>query len=230
MMETMLSNPYWSALKTEQAGIALGDDLARRYPADVIPFAGLAENSAEAMSALAGLLAPDEAIYVTGEDLPEVDELGRVSELQGWQMLYPTQGSPDLQEGGDTVRVRALEAGDAASMVSLTDVAFPGFFRSRTYTLGKYYGVYLDDKLISMAGERIALPGMREISAVCTHPNHTGKGYAAVLIGRLLRDHRAAGLQSMLHVSAANVRAIGLYERLGFEKSRPILFNRLRRR
>jgi predicted GNAT family acetyltransferase len=29
-----------------------------------------------------------------------------------------------------------------------------------------------------MAGERMALPGAVEISAVCTHPDHLGKGLA----------------------------------------------------
>jgi predicted GNAT family acetyltransferase len=67
-----------------------------------------------------------------------------------------------------------------------------------------------------MAGERIAVPGFREISAVVTHPAHTGKGYARVLMNRLLQDHAAAGLQSFLYVSEHNFRAIAIYKRMGF--------------
>jgi predicted GNAT family acetyltransferase len=114
-------------------------------------------------------------------------------------------------------------------MVALTNVAFPGFFRPRTHVLGQYFGIEADGQLIAMAGERLALPGYREISAVCTHPAHTGKGHAAALVQHLIRIHAAAGLRSFLHAGQANHRAIALYERLGFTRTRPILFHSLRR-
>jgi hypothetical protein len=34
----MLDNPIWYALTTRQGHLAIGDDRARRYPADVAPF------------------------------------------------------------------------------------------------------------------------------------------------------------------------------------------------
>jgi predicted GNAT family acetyltransferase len=80
-----------------------------------------------------------------------------------------------------------------------------------------------------MAGERIAIPDHREISAVCTHPSHTGKGYAGHLLRNILRFHADNSLRSFLHVAAPNQRAIDLYERLGFEKTSAITFNRFRR-
>jgi predicted GNAT family acetyltransferase len=95
--------------------------------------------------------------------------------------------------------------------------------------LGNYFGIRLNGELIAMAGERICTPTHREISAVCTHPAHTGKGYAALLIQHLLRLHAASGLNSFLHVAGSNARAIGLYEHLGFTKTRAINFNQLRR-
>ena len=67
-----------------------------------------------------------------------------------------------------------------------------------------------------MAGERLAVPGLSEISAVCTHPAHTGKGYARLLMNRLLKDHASAGLKSFLHVSKTNTRAAAIYNRMGF--------------
>jgi predicted GNAT family acetyltransferase len=70
--------------------------------------------------------------------------------------------------------------------------------------------------LIAMAGERLCIPGFHEISGVCTHPAHTGKGYARTLIVRLLREHENVGLRSFLHVGKSNTRAVAIYERLGF--------------
>jgi predicted GNAT family acetyltransferase len=105
---------------------------------------------------------------------------------------------------------------DGPAMVALTDLAFPGFFRSRTYEMGAYYGIRINNELAAMAGERLAVPGFREISAVVTHPAHTGRGYATLLMNRLLQDHAAAALKSFLHVSEHNSRAIAIYQRMGF--------------
>jgi ribosomal protein S18 acetylase RimI-like enzyme len=219
-------NPFWQALCTEQSGIALGSALALRYPADVIPFAGLSEPSEPAMNALRELLTPQESIYITGDHLPDVPGLERRGCIAGWQMHFsgtiptPDPGAPPIA---------TLTAQDSAAMVALTDAAFPGFFRVRTYILGSYFGIRVDGRLVAMAGERIAIPGHREISAVCTHPSHTGKGYAGHLLRNILRFHADNSLRSFLHVAAPNQRAIDLYERLGFEKTSAITFNRFRR-
>jgi ribosomal protein S18 acetylase RimI-like enzyme len=219
-------NPYWQALTTEQSAIAIGSTLARRYPADVIPFAGFGEPSMPAFDALRDLLAPQESIYITGEDLPEMSGLERRGSISGWQMHF-SEPIPDADPSGPPIV--PLGASDSPAMVALTDAAFPGFFRTRTYTLGHYFGIHVDGALVAMAGERIVLRGYREISAVCTLPGHTGKGYAGHLLRHVLRFHAASGLGSFLHVAGNNQRAIDLYERLGFQKTAPITFNRLRR-
>jgi predicted GNAT family acetyltransferase len=93
--------------------------------------------------------------------------------------------------------------------------------------MGSYYGVRVGGRLVSMAGERFAFDRYVEISGVCTHPEHTGKGYAAALITRLLLDHRRDGWLSCLHLSAANKRAKELYERLGLVVNRDVNFHRV---
>jgi ribosomal protein S18 acetylase RimI-like enzyme len=219
-------NPFWQALTTEQSVIAIGSSLARRYPADVIPFAGLSEPSQPAMIAFRDLLAPEESIYITGDQLPEAPGLKFLGNLPGWQMHF---SAPIPSPHPEAPPIGILTADDSPAMVALTDAAFPGFFRARTHTLGHYFGANVNGQLVAMAGERVALPGYREISAVCTLPGHTGRGYGAHLLRHIVNFHAAAGLRSFLHVAAANTRALELYERLGFEKSIGITFNRLRR-
>jgi predicted GNAT family acetyltransferase len=73
-----------------------------------------------------------------------------------------------------------------------------------------------------MAGERLCMTGYREISGVCTHPAHTGRGYARTLMTGLMRDHAAAAVASFLHVGKANKRAAAIYERMGFRVLRSV--------
>jgi len=44
--------------------------------------------------------------------------------------------------------------------------------------LGRYFGVIENGRLAAMAGERMGMPGFREVSAVCTHPDFLGRGLA----------------------------------------------------
>ena len=125
--------------------------------------------------------------------------------------------------------IASLSAANAAEMVALTDLAFPGFFRKKTWEMGSYYGVRSDGELIAMGGERLMLEGYSEISGVCTHPAHRGKGLAASLIWRLVQDHRRNGIVSWLHVAAANRRALDLYLRLGFGVVRTVTLHRIGR-
>jgi GNAT superfamily N-acetyltransferase len=231
-MNQFLPNPFHHALSTEHASLAIGTPLALRYPADVAPFAGLPDATPQSLSALRDLLAPGESIYLTGDNFPTIASLEKVSELQGWQMLLPSQASPVNPPAAISehlVEIQELTANDAPAMVALTDIAFPGYFRLRTYLMGRYYGIRINGALIAMAGGRLALPGYRELSAVCTHPDYTGRGYGARLINHVVAVHAAAGHRTFLHVGAANQRAIDLYERLGFIKTGAVLFNQFRR-
>ena len=237
--DPMLRNPFWHALTSVHARFAVGsgsgslDSMpALRYPAEILPFAALAEPSAPALTALAALLARGEAVFITDlrEERPiPVPELAYVSLLPGLQMLLPPQAVSGFPEPPPELAVRKLEEADGPSMVALTELAFPGYFRRRTVELGRYYGLHQRGELIAMAGERASFPGFRELSAVCTHPGYRGRGYAATLMGCLVRDHASAGLCSILHVGAANASAIRLYEQLGFLPIRPIFFHQLRR-
>ncbi|MFL6448712.1 MAG: GNAT family N-acetyltransferase [Bryobacteraceae bacterium] len=225
----MLSNPFWSALRTEHSQFAIGEGPVLRYPADLIPFAGLDNPSVEHFKALRDLLAPDETIFAITENSPQVNGLNEVSELPGLQMHF-RQDMPSVNNRGwRDAEVQKLGAADVPAMVLLTDIAFPGFFRKRTYQLGSYFGVFKNGQLVAMAGERIALPGMREISAVCTHPEHTGNGYATLLIEQLIRLHSKCGLRSFLHVAADNQRAVSLYQHLGFVTTASIQFRQIQR-
>jgi len=56
----------------------------------------------------------------------------------------------------------------------------------------------------------------REISGVCTHPDHRGRGLARQLMLKLIRRQMLRSEAPFLHVMRENVGARGLYERMGF--------------
>ncbi len=207
--------------------MSIGGGLAKRFPPEVIPFAGIAANDEPCVAALHDLLAPGEAVYVTSDTpLPRHPGLREGQILPGLLMIHEPAGIAEESAPG---AIERLHEADVPAMLALKALAFPGYFGPRAATLGSFYGIRIDGELVAMAGERLALPGLREISAVCTHPAHTGKGYAAALIRRLVRTHRAAGVRSFLGVTKANARAIALYERLGFAPAGGLVWRRLQR-
>jgi GNAT superfamily N-acetyltransferase len=225
--EDMFVNPVWHALKTRQSRFALDSGDACKYQTDVAPFAAVGSRSKEASEKLRSLLKPGEIIYMMGKPPLEVPGLKLQGTLAGLQMVFPQDAAIVATQHGTELEIETLSCEHAQEMVELTTIAFPGYFRIRTCEMGTYYGVHVDGRLVSMAGERFAFDRYTEISGVCTHPEHTGKGYAAGLITRLLEDHRRDGWLSCLHLSAANQRALDLYKRLGFVVNREVDFHRV---
>jgi len=219
--ESLFANPVWSALHTKHRHFALTAGDACRYPADVAPFAAVASPSADALLQLHSLLAPGESVWIVGESHPQPAKLAFEQTLLCLQMVLPAELVPPAS----TIEILPLSNDHAPEMVALTDLAFPGFFRSRTCEMGSYFGIRSNGQLIAMGGERFTLEGYPEISGICTHPDHRGKGYAESLIWHLVRNHRREGLVSWLHVSATNQRAIDLYRRMGFTEVRTVTLN-----
>ncbi len=84
-------------------------------------------------------------------------------------------------------------------------------------TRGRYYGVYVDGKLVAIAGRYIVLPEVWVIGDVYVHPEYRGRGYGKVVTSAITRDAIASGAIALLHVDTENSVAIKLYQRLGYK-------------
>jgi GNAT superfamily N-acetyltransferase len=218
------ADPVWNALHSSHAHLAETCGLAVRYLAAVAPFAAVAELTPAALRDLHSLLAPGETIYTVGPQPPAIEGLEYGGVLPCYQMIYPEDlALPDAKP----FEIEPLDCYHGPEMVALTDVAFPGLFRISTCKMGSYYGIRVGDQLVAMAGERFVMDPIREISAVCTHPDHRGKGYAAALMRRVMEDHRRDGNISVLHVVTTNP-AYNLYLNLGFQTLRRVDVHRLK--
>jgi ribosomal protein S18 acetylase RimI-like enzyme len=223
--ENLFANAVWHALQTKHRHFATSAGGACRYPADVAPFAAVAEPTAPALRELLSLLLPGEFVWIIGESHPQESALFVAETMQCLQMVLPE----DIAQSDPPSALVRLSVLDVPEMIALTELAFPGFFRKRTIEMGVYYGVRSHGELIAMGGERLMLEGYPEISGVCSHPAHRGKGLGAGIIRQLVQNHRRAGLVSWLHVGVANARAIELYRRLGFKAVRTVELSRVGR-
>lgn len=209
----LLDNPAWFALTTKQANLANGTGAARRYDADIAPFAGVEAPTQEAFQALKTLISPDEsAVLQSTADLPDIDGLKIERLFSALQMVDETTMKPT--DEAQVIRLRPIDAND---MLDLAIRTKPGPFGIRTIETGNYIGIRDEGRLIAMAGERMRLNGFVEISAVCVDDNYRGRGLAARLMNILRAGIQARGDTPFLHVRDDNASAIALYERLGFK-------------
>jgi ribosomal protein S18 acetylase RimI-like enzyme len=213
-----LDRPVWSALIGGWAHLAHGDGRALRVEADHGPFAAAADFTPESLAALPHLPGADGELWlVETAPLPPLPGLAVLREADVCQMVADaiTPGEPDFE-------TTILGESDAAEMLALATLTRPGPFLSKTRRLGRFIGVKQDGRLVAMAGERMRMPGFAEVSGVCTHPDHRGKGYAAGLMRLVARRMLAQGEMPFLHAYADNTGAIGLYETLGFRVRRTV--------
>ena len=219
-----LDNPFWSALRSRHRDIALRRGEAARYPAAFAPFLGVASAQADVAAAVAALVGADESVYLLGvaPALPHGWVLDAFAPLA--QMICP---APIAVVDGPAVN--ELTEAHRADVLALTALVYPHYFRPRTMELGRYFGIYQDGRLAAMIGERLGTDAQQEISAVCTHPDFNGRGYARRLVALLSNDNLERGRLPFLHVSHQNHRAKQLYEQLGYGHRRDIGFWSLRR-
>jgi predicted GNAT family acetyltransferase len=124
--------------------------------------------------------------------------------------------APALTPGAVRFGYVELAEADAPAMLALATLTQPGPFYAHTNRLGRFVGVKVEGRLVAMAGERMAPPGFTEVSGVCTHPDHRGRGYAAGLMRAIAEGIVARGETPFLHVLPDNAAALALDEALGF--------------
>lgn len=227
----VLDNVIWQALTTRDAQFAESFEEARRFVREVGPLGAFCEYGPQGFASLAGLVGSGGTVGLFLDDPYEA--------RAGWefvagapllQMVCDNGSTPaQLDSSKDMPALVELGTQDSPEMIELTAMTKPGPFGPRTHELGTYLGIRSRGRLVAMAGERLKVPGHTEVSAVCTHPEHTGKGYAAILMVEVMHRIRERGETPFLHVRADNGRAIEIYKRLGFRERKPGHFAVLRK-
>jgi predicted GNAT family acetyltransferase len=224
MESAELDNPFWSSLASRHRALAQRSGDVARYPADVAPFIGVRNADVDAGEALASLVAPGETLLLLGV-APRVPDEWQLEPFADLAQMTCDEPIP-VVDGPEAI---ALTDAHRADVLELTALVYPHYFRARTIELGRYLGIYQQGRLAAMAGERLGMDAHQEISAICTHPDFNGRGYARRLTALLSNQNIERGRTPFLHVSHQNLRAKRLYEQLGFRHRRDIGFWSLRR-
>jgi predicted GNAT family acetyltransferase len=220
-MVHVLDNPGWNALISGNKNLSAGNEQVKYFSREVSPFVGLRDNSADDFRQL----------Y---EIIPYGAPIGFISPVERevpaeWQVLRSIHCLQMIHEGvvppaNVEMEIVHLTVKHVPQMVALAKLTKPGPFDVRTIEFGHYYGIFDDDKLVAMAGQRLHIFEYAEISAVCTHPDYLGRGYAKQLLIHHLHRIINAGENPILHVRADNERAIKVYESLSFAANKEIFF------
>jgi GNAT superfamily N-acetyltransferase len=226
-VQDLLYNPVFNALTTGDKHLGFGNEKARAFLDDVSPFAGFADDSAYGFDDLYDLF--DRTRYIL------FATPARIAVPRKWKLIQHVEGIQMIYHGGLLAEDRpyeliSLNTSHVPEMVALAELTKPGPFGVRTIEFGNYHGVFEDGKLVAMTGQRMHVNNYTEVSAVCTHPLHAGKGYATALVRHQVNLVLDQGQIPFLHVRGDNAGAIRVYERLGFHTSRPMNFYFLQNR
>ncbi|MGV3502801.1 MAG: GNAT family N-acetyltransferase [Adhaeribacter sp.] len=226
-MEHVLDNPIWNALATGNKAVALGDEQAKCYPGNMGAFAGLEKFEAENFESLYELEPFGAAVVLFTPGKIQIPQNWQVDVAKPLLQLVYVGPPPPLQQEANLV---TLQEKDVPAMIALTALTKPGPFLSRTIDFGEYNGIFEGDRLVAMAGERLRPEPYTEISAVCTHPDAGGKGYAARLIRNQVRKIMAASGKAFLHVLPENTPALSLYRKLGFKLRKEMMIYKMEKK
>ncbi|WP_127129575.1 GNAT family N-acetyltransferase [Pseudoflavitalea rhizosphaerae] len=220
-----LDNPAWYALTGPQQSFATGNGKVKKYKTNNLPFAAYDHQHTDQLPLLDQQLQSGEIFFLIGSIPTLPSNWSILAELPCLQMINHTPiatlpGAPEILPLGE---------GQKQDMIDLVQRVQPGYFAPDTYQLGSYFGIWQDGKLVAMAGVRMRVNGMNEISAICTDPGYTGRKYAQHLIIKICNANHSKGIIPFLHVLDTNERAVKLYEFMGFETRRTISFWKLQK-
>lgn len=215
-MPHILDNMIWNAIATGNRDIALADGDVGCYQPDIAPFVGLKELNDENLLKLHDFIPAERRVAIAHFNNISLDKSRWeiIRQMECCQMVY--EYPVDSFETAKNHLIVPLTDEHVPQMLELTRLTKPGPFLQRTIEFGNYFGIFIDGRLAAMTGQRMHPLTYMEVSAVCTHPDFRGKGYAKACMMHVMKLILENSFIPFLHVLTGNSSAIALYESIGF--------------
>jgi GNAT superfamily N-acetyltransferase len=116
--------------------------------------------------------------------------------------------------------IRKLSFDDLSIIKDFFAVSYPkNWFDSRMLETGKYYGYFINDKLVGVSGIHVFSEEYKvaALGNIATHPDHRGKQIGYKLTSALCFDLQKCVDIIGLNVKSDNDHAIKCYKKIGFE-------------
>jgi ribosomal protein S18 acetylase RimI-like enzyme len=211
-MAALLDNIMWNCLTGPHAKFAAGAGDVRRYAPGFSPIVGCRDPQRPDFTALSNYCERGESFYIDRWSGAAPGGWQIEKEATMLKMVWDA-AMPAEDMAPDAVLLRPEHAVQAVELARLTN---PGPFGIRTPELGEYFGYFDRGRLRAMAGERLCIGDLHEVSGICTHPDFQGRGLAKKLTLKLVHRQLQRGKTPFLHVMSHNTPARALYEKLGF--------------
>lgn len=219
-----LDNPAWHALTEKHHYFSSGTKGFKRYDPNVVLFAGFDTGNSKHFHQANDVFDINDSFFLFDRFPTLPENYTTEAFIECLQMICP---HPVIVPA--TEAIVQLTESNAGEMYQLVSKVFPGYYLPGTNRMGDYFGIFKNKELVAMAGERLCMDGLSEVSAVVTHPDYTGRGYARQLMSHIHQKHHSEGVVSFLHTGSANARAINIYELLGYRKRRLIPVTKIKR-
>jgi ribosomal protein S18 acetylase RimI-like enzyme len=228
-MGHILDNMIWNAITTGNHDIAIINGDVGRYLPDIAPFAGMKVFNNANLEKLYEFIPADRIVAISSLHKMDHDE-------SRWKLLQPMDITQMVYEHSvntfttkNSLLIVPLSEEHVPQMMELTALTRPGPFLQQTIRFKNYFGIFIEGRLAAMAGQRMHPRPYMEVSAVCTHPDFRGLGYAKALMLHVMKIILDNSFTPFLHVLSNNSNAIELYKTIGFRTRKQIFVDLIRR-
>jgi ribosomal protein S18 acetylase RimI-like enzyme len=228
-MDHILDNMIWNALTTGNNDIAIVNGDVGCYLPDIAPFAGMKVFNDVNLKKLYEFIPVNRSVAISSLNKMDHDE-------SRWKLIQPMDVTQMVYEHSlntfttkNSSLIVPLSDEHVPQMLELTALTRPGPFLQQTIRFKNYFGIFIEGRLAAMTGQRMHPMPFMEVSAVCTHPDFRGLGYAKALMLQVMKIILDNSFTPFLHVLSNNSNAIELYKTIGFQTRKEIFVDVIRR-
>jgi GNAT superfamily N-acetyltransferase len=215
-LQEKLKNPVWYSLNETHKKFLIEFDGVQFYKPEICNFGDLFDETKTAKALNEYSKIADKFFLVSENQVPiiDTDHVVLKKKIDGCQMVLENLIDIEITENIVLLSEKYID-----EIYDLIWLVMPGYYQKKGFEMGKYYGIFKDNKLVSITGQRMQTDNFIEVSGVVTHPDYTKKGYAKQLVAYTTKEILKEKKLPILHTNKGNP-AISLYEKLGYKLTR----------